>query len=81
MGIEREIATLASAFDAVVVTPSDSTVLSGVRALWVGTGGNLTLSFPSGDIVVKNVASGQLLPVRPSKVKAATTAADIVAFT
>ncbi|MCK1407661.1 hypothetical protein [Bradyrhizobium sp. 76] len=81
MGIEREIAGLAGAADAVAVTPSDSTVLSAVRALFVGTGGNLTLTFPSGDVVLKNVANGQLLPVRPSKVKVATTAADIVAFT
>lgn len=80
MGVESEIARLASAADAAAVTTSDSTVLTAVRALFVGTGGNLTLTFPSGDVVFKNVASGQLLPVRPSKVKAATTATDIVAI-
>lgn len=71
---------------AVAVTPSDSTVIESAdcfpRALWIGSGGDLVVDLvESGtSITFKNVASGQLLPVRVKKVKAATTAADIVAL-
>jgi hypothetical protein len=52
------------------------------RALWVGTAGNLSLVLADGGtaVTIKNVANGTLLPFSVKQVKAATTAADIVAL-
>lgn len=76
-----------SASGAVPVAKSDSTEVSsnGVfpTGLYVGTGGNLTVDMANGvdvDRVYKNVADGTTLDIRVSKVKAATTAADILAL-
>jgi len=73
---------------AVAVTPSDSTQLSNgtpevfPRALFVGTGGDLTVDMAETgtDIVFKNVQSGQIVPIRVKRVKLATTATDILAL-
>ncbi|MBN8832091.1 MAG: hypothetical protein J0G94_16060 [Sphingomonadales bacterium] len=51
------------------------------KAIFVGTGGNITLRAADGsaDVVFKNVASGQILDVRARFIRATgTTAADIV---
>lgn len=64
------------------ITPSDSTQLALVtKALYIGTGGDVTLrSVQSGaDVVFRNVATGSVLDVRASYVRATgTTAANIV---
>jgi hypothetical protein len=61
------------------ITPNDSATIGGVRGIFVGTAGNLTVDFTDvSDVVFKNVPSGTLLPIAPLRVKAATTAADIV---
>ena len=75
------ITTTGFATEAVAVTKSDSTVLNSV-ALYVGTSGNLTVTMAGGgaDVVFKNVPSGTFLPIAVTKVKAATTAADILAI-
>tara|TARA_R100000353_G_C6404497_1_gene168574 strand:+ start:322 stop:561 length:240 start_codon:yes stop_codon:yes gene_type:complete len=67
--------------EAVAVTKSDSTVLDNV-ALYVGTGGDLTITMKDSatDVVFKNVPSGTFLPIAATKVKNATTAADILAI-
>jgi hypothetical protein len=65
------------------VTKSDSTVFTDVvRQLYVGTGGTVVVTDEQGnDITFKNVADGSTIgPFFIRKVKAATTAADIVAF-
>lgn len=66
------------------VVPSDTIPLPVTpKALYIGTGGTLVLRTASGtgDIAFKNLASGQILPVRAQYVRAAgTTAADIVAL-
>jgi hypothetical protein len=74
------------------ITPSDATEfapretadggVSRPRALWIGVGGNLAISDAAGrSATFKNVGSGTLLPVQPSKVLATgTTATDIVAL-
>jgi len=68
----------------VAVVPHDTNPLADLpKALWVGTGGNLTLrgSGGSGDVVLKNVASGSVVPFRAQFLRATgTTAADIVAL-
>lgn len=80
MGVESAVAATGPTFDGAAVAKSDSTLLVGVRALWVGGAGDLTLTVRTGDIVIKAVPAGTLLPIGPSKVKNATTATDIVAL-
>lgn len=73
----------APADQAVAVTPSDATVLTPTRALYVGTAGNIvvTMAGPDqNDVTFNNIPSGAILPVSVSKVKAATTALNIVAM-
>ncbi len=66
------------------VTPHDTNELTTIpKALYVGTGGNVTLRGVGGsaDVVFKNVANGQVLDVRAQYVRATgTTATDIVAL-
>ena len=66
------------------VVPHDTNALAVLpKALYIGTGGNVTLRAPgsSQDVVFKNLANGQILDVRASHVRATgTTAADIVAL-
>lgn len=75
------VSYLGSADDASVVTPSDTTVIA-CRGLWVGTGGDLAVTFSvSGEtITLANVPDGSLLPIAVYRVMAATTASDIVAL-
>ncbi|RYD91929.1 MAG: hypothetical protein EOP61_26615 [Sphingomonadales bacterium] len=74
----------APATRAVSVTPHDTDALADIpKALFVGTGGNLTLRGAGGgsDTVWKNVASGTIVPLRAEYVRATgTTAADILAL-
>ncbi|KUO54151.1 MAG: hypothetical protein APF82_00450 [Sphingomonadales bacterium BRH_c42] len=64
------------------ITPSDSGDLDRVtKALYIGLGGDVTLRALDNDVDVtfRNVASGAILDVRVSAVRAAgTTAANIV---
>ena len=68
---------------ATAVTPSDSTDLTKVaRALYVGTGGNISLNTPDGATVLfSNVQAGSILPIRAKRINATnTTASNIVAL-
>lgn len=50
----------------------------GVRALWIGTGGDVVVETRMGDTMTfTNVADGTLLPVHAAKVTVATSATDI----
>ena len=63
------------------ITPSDTIDLpEATRALYIGTGGNLSLRMLSGEtLTFSNVTAGSLLPLRVSRVFAtATTATAIV---
>ena len=70
---------------AYAVTPSDSVDLDPVpRAIYVGGTGDLTVEIPGaggapGTVTFAAVPAGTLLPIRPSKIKAASTATAIVA--
>lgn len=72
-----------SAEYAAEITPSDSTVLSPTpRGLYVGTTGDLevTMAGDEADVTFKSVPAGAVLAVRVTKVKAATSASNIVAL-
>ena len=73
---------LNTAEDHVAVTASDSTVYNPpFRALYVGTGGTVVIESPLGvDVSYIGVPTGSILPVSGQKVKAATTAMNIVAL-
>lgn len=63
------------------ITPNDTTDLAEtVRALYVGGGGNLSVTMLSGEVVtLVNVFAGSILPLRAVRVRATgTTATDIV---
>ena len=66
------------------IAPSNTVPLAATpKALYIGTGGTVVLRTASGaaDVTFKNLASGQILPVRAQFVRATgTTAADIVAL-
>lgn len=64
------------------VTPSDSTVLTATRALWVGGAGDVAVEMTGGSVVtLAAVPAGSLLPLRCAKVRATgTTATSIVAL-
>ena len=71
-----------SAKRAVAVTPSDATVLSNTRALYIGTAGNLAVTMNDGvSATFSNVIGGTILPVQVTKVlSTGTTASNIVAM-
>lgn len=72
------------AVGAFAVTKSDSTILAGVRALYVGGAGDVAV-MPVGSttaVTFSAVPAGSILPVRVSKVMSTnTTATLIVALT
>ena len=70
---------------ALAVTPSDGSDLTGEPffALFIGVGGDVKVDMASGTgtVVLKNCASGQLLPLMVERVYATgTTATNIIAF-
>ena len=71
-----------SARSVAAVTPSDSTDLTGCRALWVGGSGTLTVKGLDNANAVNIVipTAGILIPIFAARVMAATTATNIVAF-
>ena len=72
----------APARNAFAITPNDATPVALLpKAIFVGTGGQLTLSAVDavGDVTLKNVGAGQIIDLRVSHVRATgTTAADLV---
>jgi hypothetical protein len=62
------------------ITPSDDEDLPrAVRAIWVGTGGDLVLQGKDGNVEpFLNVQSGYLFLASPKRVMEATTAEDLV---
>lgn len=76
-------AAVGSTAYAVAVTKSDSTVLNGTRAVYVGTGGDLAVRMEGGQnsITFTAVPSGTFMPIRVDQVlSTGTTAAAIVAL-
>lgn len=66
---------------AAAVTKSDATDLGRTRAIWVGGTGNLVVTMADGtDVTFTAVPAGSWLWIQVQKVKAATTATNIVAL-
>lgn len=70
------------AYDAASVTPSDTTRLGGVRALYIGGPGNVKITTEAGaDVTFTGVLGGSILPVRATRVYATgTTATNIISL-
>lgn len=82
MAASRSANATVAAYDAAVVTPSDSTIIPVTRALYVGTSGNLAVIMADGSaaITFSNVPVG-VFPVQVQKVMSTnTTAGNIVAL-
>jgi len=78
---ESNPSALFSANKLTAVTPSDSTELVGVRGLWVGGAGTVSvIAYGDTNAVSIVCPAGVLLPIFAKKVMAATTATSIVAF-
>jgi hypothetical protein len=62
------------------VTPDDDKDLGLPRAVWVGSGGDLVAIAIGGSDprTFLNVSDGTLLPIRPQRIMAATTASNIL---
>lgn len=70
---------LGGAVKAWPVTPGNNPLTELPRALWVGTGGDVSVTMDGEDVTFTNVPDGTMLMVRPSHVLSSTTASDIVA--
>lgn len=72
--------SLDSASDGFAIVPSDTNDLADVtRALWVGEAGDLNIILVSGvTVLIKGVAAGTLLPLKVSRVLAASTTAGSI---
>ena len=71
------------ALTAFTVTPDDAADLpEASRAVYIGTGGNLSVRMLSGEVVTfAGLAAGTFLPVRVSRIRATgTTAGNIIAL-
>jgi len=76
------IPTLFTAYDAVAITPSDSTVLAEyTRAIYCGGDGTVTVRMESGNNCAFTVVTGLVLPVRVDKILlTGTSATNLVAL-
>lgn len=67
----------------VAVTASDSTDLTGARGLLVGGAGDVAvrmINAPDTTVTMTGVTAGAILPLRVTRVMAATTATNITAL-
>ena len=70
------------ASNAIEVTNSDTLNLTNTsRAIYIGGDGDLTVEMAGGQVIAfTGLLAGTVLPIRVNKVKAATTATNIVAL-
>lgn len=81
MGAFRGVDSIVSAHGAVVVTPSDSTVINTTRGLYVGTSGDIAVRMADGmSLTFPSVPVG-VFPIQVDQVKlTGTTASNIIAL-
>lgn len=68
---------------AVAITPSDSTDLTGIRAIYVGGAGNLAVRLKRNSgttITLTGVTAGSTHELQVTRVMAATTATNLVGY-
>ena len=67
------------ATSAASVTPSDVTVFTATRSLWVGGSGNINVRMADGTtILFSGVAAGSVLPLSVDKVLSTSTTATLI---
>jgi len=76
--VKSAVDKISSSADYVTITPSDSVTLSGLKGIYVGVEGNLVVQGTSNVSVTFKVQAGQILPIAPVRVMAATTATSII---
>ncbi len=76
----NEIALTAPSSSCITVVPNDATVLANVRGLQVGGAGTVIATVGGSDFTF-NCIAGQFLRIRATKVKLASTATNIIAYT
>jgi hypothetical protein len=72
--VTTDAASSASAFP---IVPSDATVIA-TRAVYVGGAGDVIATIGGTDVTFKSVPTGQFLPIKATKIKAATSATFLV---
>lgn len=66
---------------AAVIAPSDTTVISPTLGIYVGGAGNVTVTTLDGTVITFTAPPvGSIIPIRCSKVMAATTATLLIAL-
>lgn len=64
---------------AISITPADVDLTYPIRALYVGTAGDVIVEMLTGDVVTfVGVAASTVLPIAPKQVRTGTTALNIV---
>jgi len=72
---------LSSASGAMVITNDVSFSKGRCRAIYVGTGGDISIVIGGATVMLKNAPSGGILPIEATKVNASgTTAENLVAL-
>lgn len=72
---------LSPAFDAVAVTPSDTTQIPATRSLYIGVTGDVAVEMTSGNSVTFKAVPVGVLPIQAHKVLlTGTTATNILAL-
>lgn len=66
---------IASAYDAVAITPSDAATIPQTRGIWVGVTGNIAVKMASGNSVTFTAVPVGILPVQVTMVKSTSTTA------
>lgn len=65
--------------DLIAVTPNDTTILQGIRALWVGGAGNVAVRTIQGTTVtISGIVAGTLIPIEVDIILATGTTATLI---
>jgi len=81
MAANRHVNATVPGHGAVAVTPSDSTIISVTRSLYVGTAGSVAVRMADGQTVTFANFLGGILPIQVDRVlSTGTGAANIVAL-